>query len=72
MTLSPSSVILVYDSLYDSIDSETAQIILNLFANNHLKFEMVNVYRNKLDSMTVAYSLLQTQFNWQRRVAHQR
>ena len=27
------------------IDSETAQIILNLFANNHLKFEMVNVQK---------------------------
>ena len=43
--LSPPGVILVYDSLYDSIDSETAQIILNLFANNHLKLEMVNVQK---------------------------
>jgi len=42
---SPSGVILVYDSLYDSIDSETTQIILNLFANNHLKLEMVNVHK---------------------------
>jgi len=42
--LSPD-VILVYDSLYDFIDSEIAQIILNLFANNHLKLEMVNIHK---------------------------
>ena len=43
--LSPPGVIMVYDSLYDSIDSETAQIILHLFANNHLKLEMVNIHK---------------------------
>ena len=57
--LSPPGVILVYDSLYDSTDSETAQIILYLFANNHLKLEMINVQKQ----VTVACSLLQTQFN---------
>ena len=43
--LSPPGVILVYDLLYDSTDSETAQIILNLLVNNHLKLEMVNVHK---------------------------
>ena len=43
--LSHPGVILVYDSLYDSIDDETVQIILNLFANSHLKLEMVNVQK---------------------------
>ena len=36
---------MVYDLLYDYNHNETAQIILNLFANNHLKLEMVNIHK---------------------------
>ena len=46
--LSSPGVILVYDSLYDCIDSKTAQVILNLFGNNHLKLQMVDI-KNKWD-----------------------
>ena len=43
--LSPPGVILVYDSLYDSIESATAQDILSLFGNNHLKLQMADVQK---------------------------
>lgn len=33
--LSSPGVITVYDTLYDTVDSDTADVILNLFGGNH-------------------------------------
>lgn len=36
-TILPSpGIVTVYDTLYDAVDSDTADVILNLFGGNHL------------------------------------
>ena len=44
--LSSPGIVTVYDTLYDTVDSDTADVILNLFGrSNHLKINMATIQK---------------------------
>ena len=45
--LSSSAVVTVYDTLYDTVDTDTADVILNLFGGNHLKIYMATIQKQR-------------------------
>ena len=44
---SSPGVVTVYDTLYDTVDSDTADIILNLFGGNHLRINMATIQKQR-------------------------
>ena len=46
--LSSPGIVTVYDTLYDTVDSDTADVILNLFGHsNHLKINMATIQKQR-------------------------
>ena len=37
----------MYDTLYDSVDSDTANVILNLFGGNHLEIHVPTIQKQR-------------------------
>ena len=37
----------MYDTLYDTVDSDTADVILNLFGGNYLKIYMATIQKQR-------------------------
>ena len=45
--LSSPGIVTVYDTLYDAVDDDTTDVILNLFGGNHLKINMATIQKQR-------------------------
>ena len=45
--LSSPGIVTVYDTLYDAVDDDTTDVILNLFGSNHLKINMATIQKQR-------------------------